>query len=311
MRQNLTPQEIEIKDQSKMDVQLADSSNQLDEVVVIGYGTVRKSDLTGSVSSIKSDEIAQSQATNFMDAMQGRMAGVNITSESGEPGSGINIQIRGANSIVGGSSPLFVIDGVQIDINKDEVATSGSSQGTMNPLSTLNPSDIQSIEVLKDASATAIFGSRGANGVVIVTTKTGTDGKASFEYTGFVAFSEASKRLEVLSAEDYLTYQELRGNEDFLMKDTNNDGERDTRRDFENLPQHNWQDEVLRTALSFQHMITASGGNKCSNYSAGLGILSQEGIIKHNDYERYNFRIKLNHIQSDKFKIGFNLRSDH
>ncbi len=302
-------QEVTIGNQSKINVELSSSVTELDEVVAIGYGTVRKRDLTGSVANIRSEDIAQSQTTSFMNAMQGRMAGVQITSESGEPGSGININIRGANSIVGSSSPLFVIDGVQIDVNKNEVATSGSSDGTMNPLSTLNPTDIESIEVLKDASATAIYGSRGANGVVIVTTKTGKDGTSSIEYNGSVAFSNAYRKVEVLSAEDYLVYQELRGNESFLMRDTDEDGTPDTRRDFDNMKQHNWQEEALRTALTNQHQITASGGNKNSNYSASVGYLSEEGIVKHNDYDRYNFRIKLNHIQSDKFKIGFNLNT--
>lgn len=302
-------QEVEIGNQSEIDIQLSPTVTELDEVVAIGYGSVRKRDLTGSVANIRSEDIAQSQTTSFMNAMQGRMAGVHVTSESGEPGSGINIRIRGANSIVGSSSPLFVIDGVQIDVNKDEVATSGSSDGTMNPLATLNPTDIESIEVLKDASATAIYGSRGANGVVIVTTKTGKDGTSTLEYNGSVSFSSAYKKLEVLSAEDYLVYQELRGNDSFLMKDTDNDGTPDTRRDFDNLPQHNWQDEALRTALTNQHQITASGGNKTSNYSASVGYLTEEGIVKHNNYDRYNFRIKLNHIQSDKFKISFNLNT--
>lgn len=301
--------EIEFINQSVINVELDYLLTALDEMVVIGYGSVRKSDLTGSVSKIKTKEIAESQSIDFLNAMQGRMAGVEISSQSGEPGSSINIKIRGANSIVGGSSPLFVIDGVQLDVNINEVASSNSTQASMNPLSTINPSDIESIEVLKDASATAIFGSRGANGVVIITTKTGKSGNSSLEYNGFFGLSEANKQLNVLSAEDYLNYQRLIENENFLLQDSNGDGVLDTSRDFSKIKSHNWQDEALRVAFSSRHEISASGGNDKSNYSAGLGILSQEGIIKNNDYNRYNFRLKVNHRQSDKLKLGFNINS--
>lgn len=303
-------QVVEINNQSTINVQLISSVTELDEVVAIGYGTVRKRDLTGSVSAVRSEELEQSKSTNVLQALQGRMAGVQITSESGEPGSGINIQIRGANSIIGGSTPLFVIDGVQMDVNKNEVATSNSSNSTMNPLSTLNPSDIESIEVLKDASATAIFGSRGANGVVIVTTKSGKEGTSVLEYNGSVGFSEASNKIDVLSPEEYLDYAEaLGGRDNFLMIDTDGDGTYDTPRDFSTIPSHNWQEEALRTAITHDHTISASGGSAKSNYSAGIGYLSEEGLVKHNNFERYNMRIRADHIHSDKLKLGFNLNT--
>lgn len=306
----LETQEVEIGSQSKIDVQLASSYTQLDEVVAVGYGTVRRSDLTGSVSAVRSEELEQSQSTDAMQALQGRMSGVNISSESGEPGSGMNIQIRGANSIVGNSSPLFVIDGVQMDLNNDEVASTNSSQGTMNPLSMLNPSDIESIEVLKDASATAIFGSRGANGVVLVTTKGGKAGTSILEYNGSIGFSEAANTIDVLTPQQYLDYAEARGGrETFLMVDTDDDGTLDTPRDFSNIQSHNWQEEALRTAATNQHNISASGGNAKTNYSAGIGYLTQEGLVKYNDYDKYNLRVRLDHINSDKLKLGFNLNS--
>jgi len=306
----LETQEVEINNQSTINVQLIAGVTELEEVIAVGYGTVRKSDLTGSVSVVKSEELTQSQSTNAMEALQGRMSGVNIASESGEPGSGMNIQVRGANSIVGSSSPLFVIDGVQLDINTDEVASTNSSQGTMNPLSMLNPSDIESIEVLKDASATAIFGSRGANGVVIVTTKGGKTGTSLLEYNGSIGFSQADNSIDVLSPQQYLDYAEARGGrETFLMVDTDDDGTLDSPRDFSNIPSHNWQEEALRTAITNQHNISASGGNAKTNYSAGIGYLSQEGLVKHNDYDRYNMRIRLDHINSDRLKLGFNLSS--
>jgi outer membrane receptor protein involved in Fe transport len=143
----MTTQEVEINDRPVINVQLASSAAKLEEVVAIGYGTAKKKDLTGAVSVVRAKDLEQAQATEWIQALQGRTTGVNITSESGEPGSGMKIQIRGANSIVGSSSPLFVIDGVQMDMNSSEVATTNSSQGTMNPMSMINPTDIESIEI--------------------------------------------------------------------------------------------------------------------------------------------------------------------
>lgn len=301
-------QKIRYQNQNVLDITLKVSDNQLDEIVTIGYGTTRKRDLTGSVAGIGANEIEQSQPRDFMTAMQGRIAGVQIVSESGEPGSGMNIKVRGANSINAGSTPLFVIDGIQLDLNTAEVATSNiGSSATSNPLATINPADIKSIEVLKDASATAIFGSRGANGVVIITTKTGASGKSNLEYNGSLGMSTASKRIDVLSAQDYIAYQRLRNNTSFLMIDTDNDGIPDTDRDFSNYRSHDWQREVLRTAITNDHMLTASGGNARSNYAASAGYLHQQGLAINNDYDRYNFRVRVNHTQSDRLKVGFNL----
>lgn len=291
-------------------IQLVSSAPSLEDVVVIGYGTVKKKDLTGSVSVVKSAELEQSQSTGFLQALQGRTPGVNITSESGEPGAGINIQIRGANSIVGNSSPLFVIDGVQMDLNNSDVAKTNSSQGTMNPLSMLNPSDIESIEILKDASATAIYGSRGANGVVIVTTKGGKSGRSVLEYNGAVGFSTITNKIDVLSPQNYLKYADLRGgNDPFLKIDTDRNGTFDAPRDFTNIPSYNWQDEALRTALTNNHNLSMSGGNERTTYSAGLGYLKEEGLVKYNSFDRYNFRVRIDHKANDRLKLGFNMNT--
>jgi TonB-linked SusC/RagA family outer membrane protein len=306
----MVQQDIEIKGRSVINVQMASSASKLDEVVVVGYGTVKKKDLTGSVSVVRAKDLEQSQSTEWMQALQGRAAGVNISSESGEPGSGINIQIRGANSIVGNSSPLFVIDGVQMDLNTSEVAATNSSQGTMNPLSMLNPSDIESIEILKDASATAIYGSRGANGVVIITTKGGKAGRSVVEYSGAFGISQITNKVDVLSPQDYLRYAELRGgNDPFLKVDTDGNGTLDTPRDFSKVPSFNWQDEALRLAITNSHNISVNGGNEKTKYAAGFGFLTQEGLVKFNDYNRYNFRIKLDHKSSEKLSFGFNMNA--
>jgi TonB-dependent starch-binding outer membrane protein SusC len=306
----MVSQEVPIADKSVVNVQLVSATSTLDDVVAIGYGTVKKKDLTGSVSVVRAKELEQAQSPEWLQALQGRTTGVSITSESGEPGSGINIQIRGANSIVGSASPLFVIDGVQLDINPGEVAATNSSQSTMNPLSLLNPTDIESIEVLKDASATAIYGSRGANGVVIITTKGGKAGTSVLEYTASLGFSKAAGRVDVLNANDYLTYAALRGgNDPFLLIDSDNNGTLDAPRDFSKVPSADWQDLAMRTAITNNHSLTASGGNAKTNYSAGLGVLFQQGLLIKNGYDRYNLRLRVDHKHSEKLKFGVNLNA--
>ncbi len=307
MYTGMKSKEILYKGQDKLEVTLEEKMNRLNEVVVIGYQEIKKRDVTGSLNSINDTVINVNKTPNLFDAIQGRLAGVNVVSSSGEPGSAVNFNIRGSNSVFSAGSPLFIIDGVQIDISEDEVASSGvGSVAPMNPLATINPQDIKSIEVLKDASATAIYGSRGANGVIIVTTKGGEEGKLKFEFTSSIGFAEATKTIDVISPDEYLIYREARdpGNNFTNLEDG-------TPRDFSSISSRNWQDEVLRTAVFHNHNITASGGSKNTNYSASLGILDQEALIIQNDYERYNFRIKANHKQSEKLKFGFTLNSSY
>lgn len=306
-------QEIKIGSQREINVILKEDLSELDEVVIIGYGSVKKSDLTGSVSSIKSEDLTKSRSTSFLEAMQGRMAGVQVKQQSGEPGGSVNIKIRGANSVNASSNPLYVIDGVQIDINEGEVASSSvGNSSSMNPLATLNPNDIKSIEVLKDASATAIYGSRGANGVVIVTTKDGSNKKATFSYETFVSFSETTKKISVLSGEDYLDYRreiDINNDDNLLYVDSDGNGSLDADRDLSTIPLRDWQDEALRIGFAQSHNISASGGNSDTNFSASLGYLDQDAVVKNNNYKRLNSRIKLNHKFSDKFSTGFNLNT--
>lgn len=304
-------QEIVVINQKTINIILLEQKNVLDEVVVIGYGTQKKSDLTGSLSGVKSKTLMESQSTDVLSAMQGRMAGVQISSDSGEPGGGANIIVRGQTSINGSSSPLFVIDGVQIDVNFDEVANTGSSQSRNNPLTGINPADIESIEVLKDASATAIYGSRGANGVVIVTTKSGGDGRIIVDYTYNLGISNAIKKMPVLSAKDYLEYQRQRGNTKFLNEDLDRNGTFETPRDFDSLRSSDWQEEALRTGITNQHQLSLNGGSKTTKYSAGLGILDQQGIIINNDYKQYNLRMKINSEVNKKLSLGFNTNASY
>ncbi|CAM1373249.1 SusC/RagA family TonB-linked outer membrane protein [Tenacibaculum xiamenense] len=295
--------EVKYTGQKVINITLKENANRLNEIVVVGYGTVKKGDVTGSVSSVKDVLIKKSKTPNLFDAIQGRIAGVNITSQSGEPGAQVSFNIRGSNSIYGSGSPLFVIDGVQIDIEPNEVASSGvGAVANFDPLATINPQDIESIEVLKDASATAIYGSRGANGVILITTKGGQKGKLTFDYTSSVGFATPTKKIDVITPEEYLIYRELRnpGNSFTNLEDG-------TPRDFTNIPSHNWQDEALRTGLINNHFISATGGTGKTSYSTTVGFLEQEGVIIENNYSKYNISLKATHRQSKNLKFGFNL----
>ena len=311
----LSEQEILVGNQTQIEVMLAEDIIGIDEVVVIGYGTMKRSDLTGSVSSISSEDIERTKSTSFLESMHGRMPGVHISTQSGEPGSNIEVKIRGANSINGNSTPLYVVDGIQMDVNTSEVATATvGSSSSMNPMANINQADIESIEILKDASATAIFGSRGANGVVLITTKSGKEGKTVFNYDANMAFASASKRLEVLSGDEYIAYHASRWPYNtYNTEDSNNDGildASDTPRDLTGVNMFNWQDEILRTGITHNHNFSASGGTKTTKYSGSVGYLDQEGIVKYNDYSRYTARVKVDH-NAGKIKTGFNLNSSY
>jgi TonB-linked SusC/RagA family outer membrane protein len=296
---------------SEINITLTAKPSNLNEVVVIGYGTQKKSDLTGSLSSIKAQDLQQSKAVSFMEAMQGRASGVQITSSSGEPGAAVNVNIRGANSFNSGTQPLYVIDGIQIDVNSGEVASSGygnTSQG--NPLATINPADIVSIEILKDASATAIFGSRGANGVILVTTKSGKANSSSLEISTSLGISSASKKFKMLGAQDYADYRFLTNPQDpgYAM-DTNGDGKLDAVKDMTGVASHDWQNEVLRNALAQNYDISYSGGSAKTTFAASAGYLNQQGLILKNNYERYNLSLKVNHNATSRLKLGTNINA--
>jgi len=309
-------QEITLSNKSIFyNVVMQEETIGIDEVVAVGYGSMKKRDLTGSVVSIKSDDITQSKSASFVDAIQGKMAGVQISSQSGELGANSRISIRGSNSAYGSSLPLYVIDGVQIDINTNEVSSSKMGNGTqLDPMSSINPADIESIDILKDASATAIYGSRGANGVIIVTTKSGKSGKSRISYDGYVSVATVAKRIDVLNASDFIDYRKDIDPESLLFfTDSNGDGaynSQDVPRDPYSNPAHNWQDEMLRTAISHNHNLSLDGGTNDTQFSGSVGYLSNEGIIINNEYERITTRLKLDHKKND-FKIGINMNTSY
>lgn len=262
-------------------IHLKNTSSTLNEVVVIGYGAVKKSDLTGSVTALKPDSKNKGLVVNAQDMLSGKVAGVNVTSNSGEPGVGTQIRIRGGSSLNASNDPLIVIDGVPMDNNKVG-NTMGNSAS--NLLSTINPQDIESFNVLKDASATAIYGSRGSNGVIIITTKKGHKGqKPEISYSGSVSVSQKKKTYDMMNGDQYRAYVKSLFNEnDDAVKAL---GTANT----------DWQDLIYRTAVSHDHNITVSGSaGKFLPYRVSVGYTSQQGILKNSDYNRYTAAVNLN-----------------
>lgn len=289
-------QTIAINNQSRIDVSLEPDVETLEEVVVVGYGTEKRKDLTGAVSSVSSEDFNPGVVIAPEQLMQGKVAGVNITQNSGQPGAASTVRIRGENSISAGNDPLYVIDGVPLQFGSGNMFVSGmqgsspfSSQAT-NPLNALNPADIESIDILKDASATAIYGSRGANGVIVITTK-GKKANETLTYDTFVGVSSVRNTLPVLSASEYRNYAE--NNElEYPDQGTSTD----------------WQDEIFRTAISQNHNIAFGGGTATSNYRASVGYTSQEGVILSSGLEKYTGRLNSSHKALDgRLRIGTNM----
>lgn len=253
-------------------VTLQDDTQLLDAVVVIGYGTVKKNDLTGSVTAIKPDEMSKGITTNPQDMLAGKMAGVSVISNDGTPGAGAQIRIRGGSSLNASNDPLIVIDGLAID--------NQGIKGMANGLSMVNPADIETMTVLKDASATAIYGSRASNGVIIITTKKGKKGQApSVRYDGYVSFSTTQKRYDVLSGNQFRAYAtQLCG--DNLPAQL---GTADT----------DWQDEIYRTSVSMDHHVSINGGFKNLPYRISLGYTNDNGIVKTSSFKRFTASVNL------------------
>lgn len=273
-------------------IHLKNTSSTLNEVVVIGYGAVKKSDLTGSVTALKPDSKNKGLVVNAQDMLSGKVAGVNVTSNSGEPGVGTQIRIRGGSSLNASNDPLIVIDGVPMDNNK--VGNTGS-----NLLSTINPQDIESFNVLKDASATAIYGSRGSNGVIIITTKKGHKGqKPEISYSGSVSVSQKKKTYDMMNGDQYRAYVKSLFNEnDDAVKAL---GTANT----------DWQDLIYRTAVSHDHNVTVAGSaGKFLPYRVSVGYTSQQGILKNSDYNRYTASVNLNpSLLNDHLNLNLNAK---
>lgn len=312
----MVSQNVMVGNKTDISVSLEQDVTQIENVVVqIGYGDARKKNVAGSLSVLSTAELTKSKGTSFMDALQGRIAGVQVSSSSGEPGAGIDITIRGGNSINAGTQPLYIIDDVQIDVNADEVATSSYTSANVryNPLAGINPADIESITVLKDASATAIYGSRGANGVVIVTTKGGRGEKASVDFDMSVGLANMANKIEVLQGQEFADYRFAKfPTSDAWGIDTNGDGLPDQVRNFRDYRSRDWQEEVMRTGIIQSYNIgVTSGGNAKTRVAASAGYLNQEGIVKKNQMERFTGRIRFDSDISKRFSVGGTINFSH
>ena len=266
-------QEIVTAGKTTLNVAMTEDASELGEVVVIGYGTQRKADLTGSVGSIGASEIVSKPLISPDQVLAGTIAGVNITNRSVDPGAPINVRIRGVGT-PGVNDPLWVIDGVPL-VQTTNITVNTSSTTDSNPLASLNPSDIESIDVLKDAASTAIYGARGANGVIIVTTKRGKAGAASLTYNGYVATSSVRDEIDVLNVEQYIDIQGQLG--------------RDVS-EFSGQPFVDWQDAVFRTGFVQNHNLSVGGGNENANYFISGGYMNQDGIERAQDFERFSLK---------------------
>ncbi len=308
-------QKVAIAGRTKINISLKSSSEDLKEVVVIGYGTQKKRDVNGAISSVKSTDIENLKQVSVDQMLQGKAAGVSVTNNSGQPGGAASVRVRGTTSITGTNEPLYVIDGVPISgdatgkatsgqtlAGKDGFSSSGGSGNTaMSPLSMINPNDIESMDILKDASATAIYGSRGANGVIIITTKSGKKGTGKISYENYTSFASVTNKLDVLTLPEYAT---LKTNLAKLWGFQ-------TRQEFSHPellgPGTNWQDEVYRTALSNSHQLSFSGAKEGTSYYLSGSYLDNEGTIINSGLKRYTVRLNLDSKIKSWLRIGGNL----
>ena len=335
-----TRKDVTVGEKKQINVRLEEDSKSLDEVVVIGYGTMKKKDLSGAVASIKSEDLMIGNPTSFSQALQGKLAGVQVNSNDGAPGSGMSITIRGANSFSTSSQPLYIVDGIPFETG--DTPTSGANENnntTSNPLALINPNDIESIDILKDASAAAIYGSRGANGVVLITTKKGKAGAARVEFSANFGLSKISKIVESLNAYEYANfvneatindntpyaYLPYRGDWNYRRDENNNiipaSGEYEpTPEDFLNPGWHedeygnrqwvegtNWLDEILQDAFTQEYNISVSGGSEKSTYAFSANYTDQTGIIRNSGYDRFAVRANVGSQVKSWLNTGLNI----
>ena len=299
--------EVKVGNQSVISITLTEDKKLLDEVVVVGYGTMKKSDISGSSVNLGEKAITGSIITSLDQSLQGRAAGVTAVSTSGAPGTASSIRVRGTATINSNAEPLYVIDGVIVQTG----STSGSSLGfgdaldngptsTVSPLSTINPADIVSMEILKDASATAIYGAQGANGVVLITTKRGKAGEAKFSYDGMVAWSRQTKRLDMMNLREFGDYYN-----DFVASGFGGIKEDPYYSDVSLLGKGtNWQDAIFQTAFQHQHQFSAQGGTEKIQYYVSAGYMDQEGTIIGSEFNRLSVRTNLDAQLKSWLKLG-------
>ena len=295
------PQTVTVyDDEEDINVKLTEKRSYLNDVVVVGYGTQSRTQLTGSVTTVKADVFENSTSATLDGALSGQVAGLNVTAASGQPGADSSIRIRGGNSVNASNEPLYVVDGFIYFKDASNNSTGlGAIEGSLNPLATINPNDIESIEVLKDISATAIYGSRGANGVILITTKKGKLGekKANINYGYSLGFSNVTKKLDLLNASEWAQFQKTYYN--------NKGGYTDA--EIAALGKGtDWQDAVLRTALQQSHELSINGGTDKGRYAFSANYTDQDGIILNSGFQRYNFHTNAEWELQKNLKFGVN-----
>jgi len=322
-------QEVLIQGRQSVNVILENDILAFDDIVVVGYGTQQRTEVTGAISSVRSEDIQNIPVSSFENALQGRMAGVNVAESTGEPGSSPQILIRGTGSISAGNSPLYVIDGVPISATSNLQSAVGTQRGSFqppsaNPLATINPNDIESIEVLKDASAAAIYGSRGSNGVILITTKSGSAGRTNITFSSYSGVSTVFNQPDMMNASELISYTQDSRNNNYLQEiELGNQPANPSYNPTTNAGRPNvgnflipdqyvnwdgtdtdWLDLVLSPAAMQNYDLSISGGNQTTTYSFSGGYLNQEGIIEGSSFDRFTLRLGLTHKASDRVTVG-------
>ena len=289
----MTSQEIPLKGKTKVEVVMEDDAQALEEVVVIGYGTAKRKDLTGSVATVSSETLAAVPVASATEALQGKMAGVQITTTEGSPDATMSIRVRGGGSITQSNEPLFIVDGFPVE-----------------SISDIPPTDIEDITVLKDASSTAIYGSRGANGVIIVTTKSGKEGKMSVSYNAYYSWKKVANKLDVLSARDYANWQyELGLLTDKADKYSQYFGNYQDLDMYDDVATNDWQDLTFgRTGHTFNHNISLNGGSDKMKYAFSYSHMDDKAIMQMSDFKRDNANLKLSHKPIKNITIDLSAR---
>lgn len=299
----LQTKEVIVGDELTINVILKESVTNLEEVVVIGYGTARKKDLTGAVASVKLSEIAEQPIGSVDQIIQGQASGITVTRASGQPGGAVSVRVRGVTSITGSNEPLYIIDGVNVSSASSQSFnfsqfSGGGGQNQVSPLSTLNPADIESIQILKDASATAIYGSQASNGVVLITTKRGKNGIAKVTLESYTGVQSVPRTYDLMNLREFAQYNnEISGQmpqPQFENPAILGDGT-------------DWQDAIFRVAPITSHQLSITGGNDKTKYYTSISYFDQEGIVINTDFRRYSMRLNLDHKFSNRFKIGNNI----
>ncbi|MEP7259434.1 MAG: SusC/RagA family TonB-linked outer membrane protein, partial [Flavitalea sp.] len=303
------PADIAVRNKAVINVMLRADHSSLNDVVVIGYGSLSKRNLTGSVSSIGSREIDNQPLASADLAIAGQAAGVRVSQLTGVPGGGATIRVRGTSSISAGNEPLYVIDGFPVE---------GEYNRDMNPLATINPNDVESMQILKDASSVAIYGSRGSNGVVLINTKRGKTDKALIQFNSYYGIQQAANKIDMLDAGEYAAYNTEARNNAWMDTGGNADDPNSVRPDRMKIPPMfadpsslgagtNWQDEVFRSAPVQNHQVSVFNGSEGTQYMLSAGYFNQKGVVINTGFERYSLRFNFDSKLSKKIKIGLTI----